>query len=144
MTRLHSLFLPSLAKTEQNKQTKNKNLKQTALLLSTCFLSGWMVLILIQSLTPEHLGVMLDPSLSLTVYIQLITTSYWFCLQIAQICPVPPLASTTFIINSQFLYCKSLINSLHYSLQTSPIYSPCRNQCDFFWKTKIWPHHTIA
>lgn len=75
-----------------------------ACLLLTCFLSGWIMSIFIQWLTPDTWeSCLIPPSLILPVF------SLSPCaLILPQICPVSLSASTKFIIISEFLYCKSL------------------------------------
>ena len=76
-----------------------------ASLLLTCFLSGRIMSIFIQSLIPDTWeSCLIPPSLILPEF------SLSPCaLILPQICPVSLSASTKFIIISEFLYCKSLI-----------------------------------
>lgn len=79
-----------------------------ACLLLTCFLSGRIMSIFIQSLIPDTWeSCLIPPSLILPEF------SLSPCaLILPQICPVSLSASTKFIIISEFLYCKSLIVSI--------------------------------
>lgn len=100
-------------------------------LLLTCFLSGWIMSIFIQSLTPDTWeSCLISPSLILPV----------FSLSPCAIDSASNLSCFSISINQVYhnLWVPLLQkpHSLHHPLQTPPIHSLCSNQCDFFSKNK--------
>ena len=100
-------------------------------LLLTCFLSGWIMSIVIQSLTPDTWkSCLIPPSLILPVFslspCAIDSASNFSCFSI----------SINQVYHNLWVPLLQKPHSLHHPLQTPPIYSLCSNQCDFFPKNK--------